>query len=77
VCGINAPGHTCDEYLVLFTNSGMTPGKSKLLMAHCRTLAPERAENWGRWRRFTVNSVLKWSAGSCLGVGSKSGLRHS
>jgi hypothetical protein len=24
VCGINNPGHTCDEYLVLFTKSGVT-----------------------------------------------------
>jgi hypothetical protein len=25
VCGINDPGHTCDEYLVLLAKSGMTP----------------------------------------------------
>jgi hypothetical protein len=24
VCGINNSGHTCDEYLVLLTKSGMT-----------------------------------------------------
>jgi hypothetical protein len=24
VCGINYPGHTCDEYLVLLAKSGMT-----------------------------------------------------
>jgi hypothetical protein len=24
VCGINNPGHTCDEYLVLIAKSGMT-----------------------------------------------------
>jgi hypothetical protein len=24
VCGINDPGHTCDEYLVLLAKSGMT-----------------------------------------------------
>jgi hypothetical protein len=25
VCGINDPGHTCYEYLVLLVKSGMTP----------------------------------------------------
>jgi hypothetical protein len=28
VCGINDLGHTYDEYLVLFTKSGMTPAPS-------------------------------------------------
>jgi hypothetical protein len=26
VCGINEPGHTCEEYMVLFAKLGMTLG---------------------------------------------------
>jgi hypothetical protein len=32
VCGINDHGHTCDEYLVLFTKSGMTPERLVILV---------------------------------------------
>jgi hypothetical protein len=53
VCGINDHGHTCDEYLVLFTKSGMTsthwpsPPLSCLmpLRRHCQC-SPSNALPW-------------------------------
>jgi hypothetical protein len=38
VCGINHPGHTCDEYLGLFSKSGMT----QMEAIPWETLVPEK-----------------------------------
>jgi hypothetical protein len=48
VCGINDPGHTCDEYLVLFTKSGLT--------LHAATPEPAR----DAWERVLHNEAAAY-----------------
>jgi hypothetical protein len=52
VCGINDPGHTCDEYLVLLVKSGMT----------CDNWKPAREEEQGDFGFDDVESSLQGSS---------------
>jgi hypothetical protein len=61
---INDPGHTCDEFLVLFTKSGMTEKYIVSLIMEGPNLSDPRKFRY--WRELGLAQLVSSTAGGSL-----------